>query len=81
MVTSLEFLTTPENDKPIPVAPFGKVHRRISEYNRPEHARRSSEVDMIEMVGDERITANSAGDWGPSNPRRAGVQDFIVEMR
>ena len=36
-------------------------------------------VDMIEMVGDERITVNSAGDWGPSNP--LAVQDFIVEMR
>jgi hypothetical protein len=36
-------------------------------------------VDMIEMYGDERITVNSAGDWGPSNP--LAVQDFIVEMR
>ena len=36
-------------------------------------------LDMIEMVGDERITVNSAGDWGPSNP--LAVQDFIVEMR
>lgn len=36
-------------------------------------------VDMVEMYGDERITVNSAGDWGPSNP--LAVQDFIVEMR
>ena len=36
-------------------------------------------VDMIEMYGDERITVNSAGDWGPSNP--LAVRDFIVEMR
>ncbi len=36
-------------------------------------------VDLIEMYGDERITINSAGDWGPSNP--LAVQDFIVEMR
>lgn len=36
-------------------------------------------VDMIEMYGDDRITVNSAGDWGPSNP--LAVQDFIVEMR
>ena len=36
-------------------------------------------VDMIEMYGDEQITINSAGDWGPSNP--LAVQDFIVEMR
>ena len=38
-------------------------------------------VDKIEMFGDERITVNTAGDWGPSNPRRAGVQHIIVEMR
>ena len=25
-------------------------------------------ADMIEMYGSERIMANSAGDWGPSNP-------------
>jgi hypothetical protein len=36
-------------------------------------------VDMVEMYGDERITVNSAGDWGPSNP--LAVQDFIMEMR
>ena len=36
-------------------------------------------VDMIEMFGDERITVNSASDWGPSNP--LAVPDFIVEMR
>ena len=36
-------------------------------------------VDMIEMFGDERITVNSAGDRGPSNP--PAVQEFIVEMR
>ena len=36
-------------------------------------------VDMIEMYGDQRITVNSAGDWGPSNPQ--AVQDLIFEMR
>ena len=36
-------------------------------------------ADIIEMVGDERIMANSAGDWGPSKP--TAVADFIMEMR
>jgi len=35
--------------------------------------------DIIETYGTERITVNSAGDWGPSNP--LAVQDFIVEAR
>jgi predicted metal-dependent TIM-barrel fold hydrolase len=36
-------------------------------------------ADMIEMYGEDRVTVNSAGDWGPSNP--LAVQDFIFEMR
>jgi len=32
-------------------------------------------VDMIEVYGSERIMANSAGDWGPSNPMN--VPDFL----
>lgn len=36
-------------------------------------------VDMIEQYGMERIMANSAGDWGPSNPM--ATPDFIREMR
>ena len=36
-------------------------------------------VDIIEMVGTDRIMANSAGDWGPSKP--TAVPDFIFEMR
>lgn len=36
-------------------------------------------ADIIEMAGDERIMANSAGDWGPSKP--TAVADFIMEMR
>jgi hypothetical protein len=36
-------------------------------------------VDMIERHGTERITVNSAGDWGPSNPMN--VPDFIRVMR
>ncbi|MCH8243421.1 MAG: TatD family hydrolase [Planctomycetes bacterium] len=36
-------------------------------------------VDMIEMVGPERLLVNSAGDWGPSKP--TAVPDFILEMR
>ncbi len=39
----------------------------------------SRATDIIEMYGRDRITVNSAGDWGPSNP--LAVQDFIVEMR
>jgi predicted metal-dependent TIM-barrel fold hydrolase len=36
-------------------------------------------VDIIEMVGTERIMANSAGDWGKSNPMN--VPEFIQEMK
>lgn len=36
-------------------------------------------TDIIERFGTERVTVNSAGDWGPSNP--LAVQDFIFEMR
>ena len=36
-------------------------------------------VDIIEMVGSERIMANSAGDWGKSNP--LNVPEFIQEMK
>ncbi len=36
-------------------------------------------ADIIERFGTERITVNSAGDWGPSKP--SAVQDFIFEMR
>src|SRR6266478_1598882 len=36
-------------------------------------------VDIIEMVGTERIMANSAGDWGKSNP--LAVPELILEMR
>jgi len=36
-------------------------------------------VDLVEVYGTERITANSAGDWGPSNPM--AVPDFIRTMR
>jgi len=36
-------------------------------------------VDMIERYGTDRITVNSAGDWGPSNPMN--VPDFIRTMR
>ncbi len=36
-------------------------------------------VDMIEMVGPERLLVNSAGDWGPSKP--TAVPDFILAMR
>ena len=36
-------------------------------------------VDIIEMVGAERLCVNSAGDWGPSKP--TAVPDLIVEMR
>jgi len=36
-------------------------------------------ADIIEMVGDENIMVNSAGDWGPSKP--TAVADFIMEMR
>ena len=39
----------------------------------------SRAADIIEMYGDERITVNSASDWGPSNP--LAVPDFIQEMR
>src|SRR5262249_9029327 len=36
-------------------------------------------VDILEMVGTDRIMANSAGDWGVSNPP-AGPE-LILEMR
>lgn len=36
-------------------------------------------VDMIEMYGTERIMANSAGDWGKSDP--LAVPEMILEMR
>src|SRR5438552_2223041 len=36
-------------------------------------------VDIVEMVGPERIMANSAGDWGKSNP--LAVPEFIQEMK
>jgi predicted metal-dependent TIM-barrel fold hydrolase len=35
--------------------------------------------DIIEMVGTERIMANSAGDWGKSNP--LAVPELIQEMK
>jgi len=36
-------------------------------------------VDMIERYGRERVMANSAGDWGPSNPMN--MPDFIRALR
>ncbi len=36
-------------------------------------------VDILEMVGTERIMANSAGDWGKSDP--LAVPELILEMR
>jgi predicted metal-dependent TIM-barrel fold hydrolase len=36
-------------------------------------------VDILEMVGPERIMVNSAGDWGKSNP--LAVPEFIQEMK
>src|SRR6516165_8654716 len=36
-------------------------------------------VDILEMVGTERIMANSAGDWGKSDP--LAVPEMILEMR
>lgn len=36
-------------------------------------------ADMIERYGSERICANSAGDWGPSNP--GAVPALIMELR
>lgn len=36
-------------------------------------------VDMVERYGQERIMANSAGDWGPSNPM--SMPDFIRALR
>jgi uncharacterized protein len=35
--------------------------------------------DILEMVGTERILANSAGDWGRSTP--LAVPEFIQEMK
>src|SRR6476646_2338439 len=36
-------------------------------------------VDILEMVGTDRIMANSAGDWGKSNP--LAVPELIQEMK
>jgi hypothetical protein len=36
-------------------------------------------VDIIEMVGTDRIMANSAGDWGKSDP--LAVPEMIQEMK
>jgi predicted metal-dependent TIM-barrel fold hydrolase len=36
-------------------------------------------VDILEMVGPDRIMANSAGDWGKSNP--LAVPELIQEMK
>jgi predicted metal-dependent TIM-barrel fold hydrolase len=36
-------------------------------------------VDILEMVGPDHIMANSAGDWGKSNP--LAVPEFIQEMK
>jgi predicted metal-dependent TIM-barrel fold hydrolase len=36
-------------------------------------------VDILEMVGTDRIMANSAGDWGKSDP--LAVPELIQEMR
>ena len=36
-------------------------------------------VDILEMVGTERIMANSAGDWGKSDP--LAVPELILEMK
>ncbi|HVS40004.1 MAG TPA: TatD family hydrolase [Gemmataceae bacterium] len=36
-------------------------------------------VDIVEMVGAERIMVNSAGDWGVSDP--LAVPQFMLEMR
>jgi len=36
-------------------------------------------VDLVEMFGTDRIMANSAGDWGPSNPM--AMPDFIRTLR
>lgn len=36
-------------------------------------------VDLVERYGTERIMANSAGDWGPSNPMN--MPDFMRALR
>ena len=36
-------------------------------------------VDILEMVGTDRIMANSAGDWGKSDP--LAVPEMIQEMK
>ncbi len=36
-------------------------------------------VDILEMVGTERVMVNSAGDWGKSDP--LAVPELILEMR
>ena len=39
----------------------------------------SGPCDILEMVGTDRIMANSAGDWGKSDP--LAVPELILEMR
>jgi predicted metal-dependent TIM-barrel fold hydrolase len=36
-------------------------------------------ADILEMVGTDRIMANSAGDWGKSDP--LAVPELVLEMR
>jgi len=36
-------------------------------------------VDMVQRYGSNRVMANSAGDWGPSNPMN--LPDFIRALR
>ena len=36
-------------------------------------------VDIVEMVGADRVMVNSAGDWGKSDP--LAVPEFIQEMK
>jgi predicted metal-dependent TIM-barrel fold hydrolase len=36
-------------------------------------------VDILEMVGTDRIMVNSAGDWGKSDP--LAVPEFVLEMK
>ena len=42
-------------------------------------ARETDVADILEMVGTERIMANSAGDWGKSNP--LAVPELIQELK
>ena len=39
----------------------------------------SGKADILEMVGTDRIMANSAGDWGRSDP--LAVPELILEMK